>query len=213
MSHFRFLPPLLLAASSCFGQSWSLGGAAGFGFYHDATITNGSGSAQAGFGPRIAASAVLGQNIGDHFGGELRYTFRDGDSELKSGGQEVNMDAEAHAVHYDFLFYATPRRSKLRPYAAVGAGIKRYMATGTEYLSQPLSNFAFLTHANEVEGLLSAGGGLKYSISEHWLVRVDFRYYLTPFPSQLFVPAPGAKINGWLHDFVPLAGVDWTFGK
>jgi len=192
---------------------WSLGGAAGFGFYHDATITNGSESAQAGFGPRISFSAVLAQNMGDYFGGELRYTFRGGDSELKSGGQEANMDAEAHAVHYDFLVYATPRNRKLRPYAAVGGGIKYYMATGAESAYQPLSNFAFLTHANEVEGLVSAGGGLKYSINEHWLIRVDFRYYGTPFPDKLFAPAPGARISGWLHDFVPLAGIDWTFGK
>ena len=213
MSHFRYLLLSILAASSCLGQTWSLGGAAGFGFYHDATITNGSGSAQAGFGPRISLSAVLGQNLGDYFGGELRYTYSDGDSELKSGGQEVNMDAEAHAVHYDFLVYATPRNRKLRPYAAVGGGIKYYTATGAENAYQPLSNFAYLTHANEVEGLLSAGGGLKFSINEHWLIRVDFRYYGTPFPDQLFVPAPRAKINGWLHDFVPLAGVDWTFGK
>ncbi|HTS48348.1 MAG TPA: outer membrane beta-barrel protein [Bryobacteraceae bacterium] len=213
MYSYRLLLLSILGISSCLGQTWSLGGAAGFGFYHDATITNGSGSVQAGFGPRLSLSAVLGQNMGDYFGGEMRYTFRDGDAELKSGGQEVNMDAEAHAVHYDVLFYATPRNRKLRPYAAAGGGIKYYKATGAEYLAQPLSNFAFLTHANEVEGLLSAGGGLKYSINEHWLVRVDFRYYATPFPDKLFMPAPGAKINGWLHDFVPLAGIDWTFGK
>lgn len=218
MSHFRFSHPLLFLApiflaGSCFGQSWSLGGAAGFGFYHDATITNGSGSAKAGFGPRVAASAVLGEDIGDHFGGELRYTFRDGDSELTSRGTEVNMDAEAHAVHYDFLVYATPRHNKLRPYVAAGGGIKRYLATGVEYPVQPLSTFALLTKAKEVEGLFSAGGGIKYSITEHWLVRVDFRYYLTPLPEKLFAAAPGARVNGWLHDFVPLAGVDWTFGK
>ncbi len=213
MSHFRLLFPLILTAGSCFGQTWSLGGAAGFGFYHDATITNGSGSAQAGFEPRASFSAVLGQNMGNYFGGEIRYTFRQGDSELKFGGQEANMDADAQAVHYDLLVYATPRNRKLRPYAAVGGGIKYYMATGAENAYQPLSNFAYLTRANQVEGLVSAGGGLKYSISEHWLIRVDFRYYGTPFPDQLFVAAPGAKISGWLHDFVPLAGIDWTFGK
>ncbi len=213
MSHLRFLPLLIFTAGTCFGQSWSLGGAAGFGFYHDATINNGSASAQAGFGPRVAISAVLGQNMGNYFGGELRYTFRDGDSELKSAGREVNMDAEAHAVHYDFLVYATPRDRRLRPYAAVGGGIKRYMSTGVEYPAQPLSNFAFLTHANEVEGLLSAGGGLKYAVNDHLLVRLDFRYYATPFPEKLFVPSAGARIHGWLHDFVPMAGLDWTFGK
>jgi len=34
------------------------------------------------------------------------------------------MDAAAHAVHYDFLVYATPKHSKIRPYAAGGAGLK-----------------------------------------------------------------------------------------
>ena len=213
MSHFRFLPLLVVATGYCFAQDWSLGGAAGFGIYHDATNNSSSASAQAGFPPRIAASAVLGQNVGNFFGGELRYTFRDGDSELKSGGQKAHMDAEAHAVHYDFLVYAAPRNRKVRPYAAVGGGIKRYMATGAENPAQPLTNFAYLTHANEVEGMVSAGGGLKIALNEHVLVRIDFRYYGTPVPDKLFVPAPGAKISGWLHDFVPLAGVDWTFGK
>jgi hypothetical protein len=123
------------------------------------------------------------------------------------------MDAASHAVHYDFLVFATPRRSKIRPYAAGGAGIKRYTATGREYVVQPLSNFAFLTHADEVKALISFGGGVKVALNEHWQVRADFRDYSTPFPEHLFAPAPGARIRGWLHDFVPMAGVDWTFGK
>ena len=213
MSHFRFLWPLILMAWPCLGQSWSVGAAGGFGFYRDATISSGPNSANAGFGSRFAVGGVLGENVGQYLGGELRYTFQDGDSELKSGGREVNMDAAAHALHYDFLFYAAPRHSRFRPYAAGGAGIKRYTATGKEYVVQPLSNFAFLTHADEVKALVSFGGGVKMAVNEHWLVRLDFRDYATPFPEKLFAAAPGAKIHGWLHDFVPLLGVEWTFGK
>jgi outer membrane protein with beta-barrel domain len=211
MSFFRSLALLILVACCCFGQSWELGAAGGFSFYRDATITNPAASAQAGFNSGVAASAELGENIGDHFGGELRYTFLNGASKLGFAGQEATMSAIAHAVHYDFLLYATPKNSKVRPYLAAGGGVKYYVATGAETDSQPLSNFAFLTHAKEVEGLLSAGGGLKVKVSEHWLLRVDFRYYLTPFPQSLLTPAPNAKVNGWLHDFVPLAGFDWTF--
>jgi hypothetical protein len=213
MRYLRSFWPLVLAAYPCLGQTWSVGGAAGFGSYHDATITNGTGSASAGFGPRIAVGGVLSENVGEYFGGELRYTFRDGDSVLRSGGQEVNMDAAAHALHYDFLAYATPRHSRFRPYAAAGGGIKRYTATGTQYISQPLSNFAVLTHTDEVKALISFGGGVKVRLSEHWQIRADFRDYVTPFPENLFALAPGSKIHGWLHDFVPLAGLDWTFGK
>src|SRR5215471_7438182 len=128
----RLLGSLLLfvAGPYCFAQDWEVGVAGGYSVYHDTTISNASGqSAQAGFGPRFAAGAVLTENVAQYIGGELRYTFLDGDSEIKSGGQQVNMDAQSQAVHYDFLFYATPRRARIRPFAAAGAGIKRYDGT------------------------------------------------------------------------------------
>jgi hypothetical protein len=213
MSHFRFVWPLILAAGPCLGQSWEVGAAGGYGIYHYATIANGPASANAGFKSGVDASGVLGQNVSQYFGGELRYTFQNGAAELKSGGQKVSMDASSHAVHYDFLIYATPKHSKFRPYAAGGAGVKWYNATGQEFVAQPLSNFAFLTRTHEVKALISFGAGVKIALNDHWLVRADFRDYATPFPEKLFAPAPGSKIHGWLHDFVPLLGVDWTFGK
>jgi hypothetical protein len=208
-----FVLVTLAAGSCCYGQSWSVGAAGGFGFYHDATINNAQGSASAGFGPRFAAGAVLGEDVSEHFGGELRYTYRDGDSELRFNGREANLDAAAHALHFDFLAYATRRHARLRPFLAGGAGIKRYMATGRVDPNQPLSNFAQLAHNDEVKALVSFGGGVKAVLGDHWLVRVDFRDYATPFPENVIVPAPGVKVHGWLHDFVPLFGVDWTFGR
>jgi len=207
-----FLLVLLMECSPlCWAQSWSVSGEGGFGFYRDATIDNASGSAKAGFGPRTALSGVLSQDLLEHFGGELRYTFRDGDSELKSGGTEANLDAASHAVHYDFLAYASGRRARLRPFVALGGGIKYYTATGHEQTFQPLSDFAFLDHANQVEGLISVGGGVKYSLTEHWRLRFDFRDYLTPFPNKVITPAPGANRHGWLNDFVLMAGLEWKF--
>jgi outer membrane protein with beta-barrel domain len=214
MSPLRLLgTAVLLAAYPCSAQNWSLGAAGGFGVYHDVTITTGSASAQAGFRRNFAAGAVLGEDSAGHFGGELRYNFRKGDSELRSGGREVSLDAAAHALHYDFLLYATNRRAQLRPFVAAGAGIKRYTATGQEPLSQPLIQFATLRHADEVKALISFGGGVKASLGEHWLLRVDFRDYATPFPRKLITPGQDAKIHGWLHDFVPMFGLDWRFGK
>ena len=55
------------------------------------------------------------------------------------------------------------------------------------------------------------GGGVKVSVTTHATVRVDFRDYISPFPEHLFVTAPGAKIHGWLNDFVPLVGVSYMF--
>ena len=202
-----------LAAAPLFGQSWSVGGAGGFSVYHDATINATGRSAQAGFGSRFAVGGLLGEDIGNYFGGELRYMYIDGDTVLRSGGQEVNMDAASHALHYDFVFYGMPRHSRFRPYAAVGAGIKRYTGTGREYPFQPLSNFAFLTHTDQVKALVSFGAGVKYRLNERWVVRADFRDYATPFPEKLIAPNGNAKVSGWLHDFVPMIGIDWTFGR
>ena len=204
----------LAGSSGCYAQSWSVGVAGGFGWYNDAKITNAAGSsASAGFGPRFAAGGVVGEDVSEHFGGELRYTYRDGDSELRFNGREANLDAAAHALHFDFLAYATGRHARLRPFLAGGAGIKRYTGTGRIDPAQPLTSFALLAHADEVKALVSFGGGVKLQLADHWVVRVDFRDYATPFPEHVIVPAPGAKGHGWLHDFVPLFGVDWTFGR
>jgi hypothetical protein len=208
----RILALVILAGSCCFGQYWSVGAAGGFSFYDNASISNSQGSAQTGFGNRFAAGGLLGEDVSEHFGGELRYTYLDGDTVLRLNGREANLDAASHALHFDFLAYATKRHARLRPFLAGGAGIKRYTGTGRVDPNQPLSNFALLAHDDEVKALVSVGGGVKFLINDHWLVRVDFRDYMTPFPENVIVPATGAKIHGWLHDFVPLLGVDWTFG-
>lgn len=214
MSFFRFLALGVVASSSCmWPQSWSVGAIGGFGFYRDVSLTNASGPARAGFGPRFAIGAVLRQDVSEHFGGEIRYLFRDGDSKLSSRGTEVNMDAAAHVIDYNFVLYATPKSWRFRPYAAGGGGWKFYTATGTEYVSQPLSNFALLKHRNQGEPLASFGGGVKTRIGTHWDVRLDFRDFATPFPDRTIVPAANTKVHGWLHDFVPMVGVDWVFGR
>jgi opacity protein-like surface antigen len=192
-------------------RQWELGAAAGFGAMRNATISNPSGSAAAGMDNRFAASVVLGQDLYQRLGGELRYTFRDDDLVLKSGGTKVNMDGESHLMQYDTLFYAVRKGSRIRPYAAAGAGIRWFSGTGNEYVNQPLGNFALLTKTDEVKPLISVGGGVKVRVTSHLDVRLDFRDYISPFPEKLFVAAPGSKIRGWLNDFVPFAGVGWVF--
>lgn len=203
----------LALASACMAQEreWEVGGAAGFGFMRNATINNPTGSLSAGFDNRFAAGAVIGQDLYQHFGGELRYTFRDNDLVLTGAGQKVNMDGNSHLVHYDLLFYALGKSFRIRPFAAAGGGIRLFGGTGHEYVNQPFGDFALLTRTTEVKPLISVGGGVKISATNHITVRVDFRDYISPFPENLFVTAPGAKIRGWLNDFVPLVGVSYVF--
>lgn len=203
----------LAAGSCCFAQDWAVGLAGGYGIFNDATIKNAAGtSADAGFSKRFAAGATLAEDMYNHIGGELRYTFGDGSSELSSQGTRANMTAYSNAVNYDFLFYATPRRAKIRPFAAAGAGVKRYDGVGQQIASQPLNSFAVLANTHQVEGMLSFGGGVKISMGDRWVARLEFRDEATPFPNKLFAVPKTATAHGWEQDFVPMVGIDYTFG-
>ena len=202
---------LCFFSTVCSAQTKQVGFAGGFGFYHDATVTAPSGEARAGFGPRFATSVVVGERFEDRLGGEFRYTFQDGDSELRSGTLEANLDAHAHAFLGDLLIYGRSRGPKLQPYGAVGFGVKIYQATEPPTSGRPLMNFATLSNTTDARPLLSVGGGMLYEISDRWAVRIDLRDYATPFPNKLFALAPGAQVHGWLHDFVPLVGISRSF--
>ena len=203
----------LAGAPRCLSQNrgWELGAEGGFGIVQDATINNPTGSVTAGVDNRFALSGFVGQDLYQRVSGELRYTLRDDDLVLKSGGRKANMDGESHLINYDFLFQARKRDARIRPYAAAGAGIRLFRGTGREDPIQPFINFAFLTKANEVKPLISVGGGVRAVLTRHAAVYLDFRDFISPFPEELFVPAPGAKIRGWLHDYVPMAGIGFVF--
>ena len=192
-------------------QQWEVGGAGGLGKYHNASVTSPAGTAGIGFATQAGGGLVIGENLYRWIGGEFRYTYRDGDLTVKSGGQEGSLEGRAHAIHYDMLFHGARKGSRFRPFAAAGAGIKVYQGVGRESAFQPLSRFALLTKTDQVEPLISFGGGVKCLVSKHAQFRADFRDYVTPAPDRLFVPAARGKLQGWRHDFVPLVGVSYVF--
>jgi len=198
--------------SSCLAADLEVGATGGFGFYQDVTINNGaSSSAQAGFGPRFVLGGVVGHDLGQHFGLEGRYTFQDGDLALRSQGLEANMDGDAQSILGELLVYGSSKRYRLRFYAAVGTGVKIYQASSPVSGPQPLTNFATLNQGNQATPLITYGVGVKYRLSDHWLVRVDVRDYTTPFPTHVITPAAGASVSGWLHDVVPTLGISRIF--
>ena len=93
---------------------------------------------------------------------------------------------------------------------AFGAGIKIYQGTGTQVLYQPLSNIALLTQAQDLVPMASGGGGLKFKLTTHLMLRLDVHDYITPFPKQVIAPVTN-KTPGWLQDFVPMAGFAFVF--
>jgi hypothetical protein len=208
-SHLRLFLPLALAALPALAQTWEIGGAAGFGFYRDATLTGPDSTGRAGFGPRFALGALAGKSLGEHFAIEGRYTFQDGDLEIVSHGAQANLDGDASAFLAELAYSPRPRHARLRPFLAAGGGLKLLRGTDPVPATEPLTDLALLHRATQAVGLCTFGGGLKLHVASHWWLRLDLRDYLTPFPNQVISADPGVRLPARLHDFVPTLGISW----
>jgi hypothetical protein len=195
----------------CFAQQWEIGPLGGYGFSPNVTVSNPSGSADAGFKHGYAVGVFAGQHPFKYLSGEFRYLYRNSDLKLSSGGSEAAFEGEQHIVHYDLLIHTSPKGSRTRPFFAAGGGIKVFRGTGRESAFQPLNSFALLTKTRQVVPLLSVGGGVRYRLAPYAVLRVEVHDYITPFPTDIIVPAPGARLKGVLHDFLPMVGIGFTF--
>jgi hypothetical protein len=188
-------------------QKWEFGAGGGGSFYKSQTVTNTAGNGEAGFAKGFVATAYVGHNMYRHLSGEIRYTYGRNDLQLSSGGTKVSFGGQSHAIGYEVLIHSAPVGAKLRPFVAVGGGVKMYQGTGAETAYQNLSNLALLTKTQEWKGLVSCGGGVKYQISKRALLRVEVRDYLTQFPTQVIAPNRGSSLGGWIHDLVAMVGL------
>jgi hypothetical protein len=205
------LAALGAGAPACWAQKWEFGVLGGGGFYTNGSVSSPAGDGDVGFKSGLAVGALIGNNMYKFLGGELRYEYRPGDLKVKSGGTEATFNGESHVMHYDFLFHFTPTGSHIRPFVAAGGGVKVYRGTGTPTLTQPLSRLALLTNTYQTSGLGSVGAGVKIISSKRIGLRVEVHDFITPFPKQVIAPAPGAKITGFLNDFVVMGGVSFFF--
>jgi hypothetical protein len=201
----------LIAGLPALAQRWEFGAGAAGTFYTSKDVTAGSLKANAGFKSGWGASAWLGNDMHPFIGGEIRYMYQKNDLKLESGNTNYAFGGRSQTIHYDFLIHAAPRGSKIRPFIAAGAGFRGYEGTGREVAVQPLNNFAFLTKTTEWVPVVSLGAGIKFMASKRVAFRGEFRDYLSPVPNNVLTPAPGAKIDGWFHNFVALFGVSVLF--
>jgi Outer membrane protein beta-barrel domain len=213
MKHFFYLMSFapLAVAPAALAQSWEVGFGGGGSFSTSATVQNPAGNGTAGFAPGFGVSAWLGNNVTGSVGGEFRYDYERSDLRVSSGGTTATFGGQTNAVHYDVLLHFAPSESRVRPFIAAGAGVKLFSGTGTEQAFQPLSNLALLTKTNQVEPVISVGGGLKFAISHSANLRLEVHDYLSPFPTNVIAPGPGSKIGGWLSDLVISAGLSFAF--
>jgi hypothetical protein len=206
----KILPILIVCSVAAMAQKWEVGGGVGGGFYTSQDVTSSAGSASAKLQTGLAGGVWLENNGQGHWSGELRYEYQMGNLALSSGGTTATFGAHTQQFHYDVMWHATPSESRIRPFVEAGAGIKLYQGTGAQTAYQPLSNFALLTQQQDLTALISAGGGVKFQISQHLQLRLDVHDYMTPFPKNVITPNSGAKVGGWLMDFVPMVGISYT---
>lgn len=180
-------------------------------FYSERTVTAPPRTATTGFEAGWGAGAWVAHHMYRYVSGEVRYWLQQNDLKLAAGGTKTTFGGRTHAIHYDLLIHAAPMGSAVRPYVAVGGGVKGYFGTGEETAVQPLQDYALLTKTSEWKGLITVGGGVKFSLGPRVILRVEVKDYLTPFPTEVIAPAPGADLGGWIHNIVPQFGVSFTF--
>jgi len=120
-------------------------------------------------------------NNESHFGHEVQYAYS------RSKLDQPGFAPEGMAIHqggYNFLLYATPEGTRIRPFATAGVGFANYVPPGASATSGGGDNkFGF-----------NYGGGVKVKVTSLFGLRLDVRQYTTPKPFNL----PYLK-EGWIR--------------
>jgi hypothetical protein len=201
----------ILSPTTCYAEQWEIGGLGAYGWYHDATITTPARSESIGMAPKGAMGVVFAEDPYKYIGGEVRWLYIFGQPQIRVGGIELTRPGFSNVVHYDLIIHVTPQEAKLRPFFAVGGGVRVYSVRDRRDFNRPLFPCESRKSQNEAEALISAGGGLKYIVTHSLQVRMDFRTYLTPTPTDLFRPIGPSFTRGWIYNFVPSLGVSYLF--
>jgi len=83
-----------------------------------------------------------------------------------------NLSVPIHQGFYDFLAYATPEGTHVRPFVCAGVQFSSFFPPGTSaYYGNQTTKFGF-----------NYGGGLKVRVTSIWGVRLDYRQYNTSKP-------------------------------
>jgi len=130
-------------------------------------------------------------NNESHFGHEVQYAYSR--TQLNISGSKQGM--AIHQGGYNFLIYATPEGTRVRPFATGGVLFANYVPPGSSATSGGGDNkFGF-----------NYGGGVKMRITSLFGARLDVRQYTTPKPFGL------PLASGWLRQTEISAGFGVLF--
>ena len=201
----------ILFSGIIFAQQYEVGANIGYGVYRNGSIYSATGSAQAGIRNRFAAGILLGEDFAKYVSAEFRYLYHDGHPFLQAPGVKADIQGQSDTLTAELLFHFKTREHRWRPFLAGGSGAKEYIIAGPEPFPQPIPQIASLTSNDVWKVVFSVGGGVKFRLIDHMLLRAEFRDYLTTFPRQQIVPAPHNTARGIFEQFTPLFGVSYTF--
>jgi hypothetical protein len=208
----NFIALLFLCSVSGWAQGqwgpgqWSLGGLGGWATNPEKTVSSSLGDARVRMEPGLVVGAFASHDMYQFVSGEIRYLYRRNEFGVRSPGQEFRFGGHSHLLHYDIVAHVTRRSAAVRPYLAVGGGVRLFRGTGEETAFQPTDDFVVLTRTREMKPMVSAGAGVKVQ-ANRFTFRAEFRDYLSPVPNRIILPAPGARLSGWMHDWMPVFGI------
>ena len=151
------------------------------------------------------------QIFSKYISADFRYLYHDGHAFLQTANVKTDVQGQSSALTVELQFHFKPRDHRWRPYLIGGTGAKGYIVAGPEPFPQPIPDIASLTTNDVWKVVFIVGGGLKFRLMPHMLLRGEFLDYLTTFPRQQLVPAPHNTARGVFQQFTPLFGISYTF--
>lgn len=214
MMKSRFALYLGLAAvtlmPAAFGQRWEFGAGGAGSFYNTRTVSGPGGSADAGFKTGYGFHANLTQ-VGNRFGGALRYSMMFNDMQLKSSRATTTMSGRSQSIEYDFQYYFKNSEASVRPYLIGGGGVRFFTGSGTDTAVQPLMNVAVLTNTTQMKPVFTGGAGVRVQLSRHVFLRAEMRTSFTQVPQDVITPTYGSTLGGWFLNFLPSVGIGYEW--
>lgn len=200
MTRWMHLPILLASAAAALAQVGEISISAG----RAASRNNVLGTSPDATGRAIEFKSETDFRLGFRFtfnsyrffGHEIGYAYNHGKfKQASTPPAEVGMPV--HQGMYNFLAYATPEGSSVRPFAAGGVHFSTFYPPGTGVFSgNGVTKFGY-----------NYGGGLKFRISPLLMMRLDLRDYVTGKPFGDFFPDQ----KGRLHQLEVSAGLGIAF--
>ena len=192
-------------------EQYEMGATVGYGVYRDGSVFSAFGTAKAGIRDRFAAGILLADDFSQYVSAEFDYLYHDGHPFLQTAGVKADIQGNSDALTCGLLFHFKAREHRWRPFLAGGTGAKEYVIAGPAPFPQPIPQIASLTTNDVWKVAFSVGGGVKFRLRSHMLLRAEFRDYLTTFDRQEIVPAPHNTARGIFEQFTPLFGLSYTF--